>query len=285
MIRFRGASLMRTCKWSHRVRERSNHIISSAAEGSNRRSGGQTRRCISEMVSEHTDSPPADRSGYNLGASESLVASGGIELDNRTVQPESGNHLRQDFRRCECHDRNWSRKWVTEHFNPLRDAAVQVEWDSLVQVVKASQEYDFNLIEDIGNDPCIYRNASDDLSPEYWTPNRDEQIKYLLAFDWESGCFMGFCAFFPQNGVCYDLHLAFLPESYGPKAGCAFRKMLNWMWSHTTAKRITGSIPIYNRRAIAFAKRMGGQVYGVNPQSWLKDGRLRDQILIGVSKP
>jgi hypothetical protein len=43
-------------------------------------------------------------------------------------------------------------------------------------------------------------------------------------------------------------------------------------------------VPANNRLALSFAKSCGMTEYGLNPQSFLKDGQLYDQVLLGVSK-
>ena len=140
---------------------------------------------------------------------------------------------------------------------------------------------DYELLECILAEPSIYRSASDDYGWDFSLP-RDERCIYLLAQDDEA---LGFCAFWPQNMACYDTHLCFLPNAYGNKASFAFKMMCDWMWRQTDARRIVGSIPTYNRLALAFAERLGCKVYGRNPQSWKKHGKFHDQVLVGISRP
>ena len=144
---------------------------------------------------------------------------------------------------------------------------------------------DYDLIREIVTDERIYRVTSDDLAPE---PDMiripaSEDIVYLLARD--DGHTLGFAMFNPVNGVTYEAHICFLRCAYGAKAKAAFAQMLAWMWSWTIAERICGAIPDYNRLAIAFCKRIGFGEYGVNPQSWLKNGRLHDMVMLGISRP
>jgi RimJ/RimL family protein N-acetyltransferase len=56
------------------------------------------------------------------------------------------------------------------------------------------------------------------------------------------------------------------------------------MFENTTAQRIVGAIPAYNRLAVQVVKRAGMEQYGLNPGSFMKHGKLEDQILYGISK-
>ena len=153
----------------------------------------------------------------------------------------------------------------------------------MVQGLTVERSVNYALLDYIAKEPSIWEATRDDFPPDDYTVPQGNGIYYLLAHDGDD--LLGFCAFWPQNAVCFDAHLCFRPCAYGKRASFAFRIMLNWMWINTKAQRIVGSIPVYNRLAIAFCKRAGGTVYGVNPKSWVRDGKLHDQVLIGMSRP
>jgi RimJ/RimL family protein N-acetyltransferase len=155
--------------------------------------------------------------------------------------------------------------------------------DGGLRPVTIERTRDYSLLWQIVMSDSIYRITSDDFSPapRNWKLVESEECIYLLARQGEK--VLGFCAFHPVNGVTFAAHLCFL--SRGPANQDAFRLMLAWMWRSTRATRIVGSIPDYNRSAIKFCERAGCQIFGINPQSWMKDGRLRDLILLGISRP
>jgi RimJ/RimL family protein N-acetyltransferase len=168
----------------------------------------------------------------------------------------------------------------------MGEAADQIERHQLVRGwvnVEIERSRDFALLSRIATSHEIYRPTSDDFSPlpEQWkVAERDDFIYLVAAID---RCVLGFCAFYPVNGVSYEAHLCFL--SRGAVNQQAFKKMLAWMWEHTRARRISGAIPAYNRGAIAFVKRIGFEQFGVNPQSWMKGAKLYAQVLLGISRP
>ena len=144
---------------------------------------------------------------------------------------------------------------------------------------------DYHVIHAICSEPSIWPWIHDDhvTNPKTWTPTVGDSLRFLIAADSQGPC--GFGAFLAMTWTCWDGHFGFLPRAYGDPAVEAFRRMLEWMWQHTSAQRIVGEIVKENRRAIGFAKRAGFKQYGVNERSYLRDGVLRDQVCLGISKP
>jgi RimJ/RimL family protein N-acetyltransferase len=89
-----------------------------------------------------------------------------------------------------------------------------------------------------------------------------------------------------HNRVAWELHQGFLPEAiragYPLPAAIAFRE---WIWSNSECQRLFGWIVKSNRLALRFAKRAGMKVCGINERSFLKDGVVQDQLLVGISRP
>lgn len=128
--------------------------------------------------------------------------------------------------------------------------------------------------------PDIFPHISDDYStPETWHVPALDYFRFYLASDEQGAC--GFAAFHPRNLACWETHCGFLPRAYG-KALPEFRTAIDIMLK--TAHRLVGEVDVENRRAIAFAKRAGFQEYGLNRKSVLRNGVLRDQICLGLSK-
>lgn len=154
--------------------------------------------------------------------------------------------------------------------------------------ISITRTRDYSLLCRIALEPAIYGTTSDDFSPSpsRWRIAEREDFIYLLAkletADEENGL-LGFCAFYPLNGVTCEAHLCFL--SRGQVNRDAFQLMLAWMWKNTRAERICGAVPAYNRAAIQFAIRAGFREYGRNLRCWKKDGILHDQVLLGISRP
>ena len=147
------------------------------------------------------------------------------------------------------------------------------------------RSHDYKAIRALAIHPRILPQISDDFTsdPKQWQPIESEQVVYLLGAD-DAGPF-GFGIFIPQTHIQFAAHVAFLPRSYGNLALTAFKEMLAWMWQNTQARRIVGEIVRENKLAIRFARRAGFKIYGINDQSYLRGGILRDQFCLGISKP
>ena len=143
---------------------------------------------------------------------------------------------------------------------------------------------EYGLVGAIRRHPKLYDAAADDFSPavDKCVVREDEAIWYVLAL--REGSILGLFAIAPQNAICWEIHTRLLPASWGAIATAAAAGIIPWIWEHTPCERLVTVCPIYNRLAIRFAERAGLMRYGVNSKSWLKNGRLFDQVLLGISK-
>ncbi len=144
---------------------------------------------------------------------------------------------------------------------------------------------DWALVKWIATHPMIWPNITDDFAPEPadWKPRTDEEIIYLIARDGDE--VLGMFIFFPDNPVCWDVHVCMLPSAWGPRSLAAFLEMFQWVWANTNCMRIVGAVPKWNRRAALFALKAGMECFGINRKSHKKYGTLHDMALFGVSKP
>lgn len=147
------------------------------------------------------------------------------------------------------------------------------------------RSFNSSRIKALACHPAIFPSVSDDYfnDPAKWEPTITVHVVNLIAHDHQGD--FGFGIFIPKNYACFEGHMGFLPRSYGPQAIGAFKEMLDWMWRTTTAARIVGEICQENKRAIQFSVRAGFEEYGVNKQSILRGGKLRDQVCLGISRP
>ena len=151
--------------------------------------------------------------------------------------------------------------------------------------IKIFRSRDYAAIRALATHPRIFPHVCDDFTsnPDEWKPIESELVNYLLATDKEGP--FGFGIFIPDTWACWKSHTGFLPRSYGVVALTAFKEMLAWMWANSQARRLVGEIERGNTLAIRFACRAGFSIYGINRQSFLKGGVLRDRVCLGISKP
>ncbi|HOK45864.1 MAG TPA: GNAT family protein [Bryobacteraceae bacterium] len=142
-----------------------------------------------------------------------------------------------------------------------------------------------DIVRLVMTEPSVWRGITDDTCPpaESFRPLALPSIQYVLAFDDEE--LLGLWMLAWQNGVTIDIHTCLLPSGRGPRGLEAAKRLAEWIWENTRCQRITTSVPAYNRLALRFAERAGMTRFGVNEKSFLKHGKLHDQILLGLSRP
>lgn len=140
------------------------------------------------------------------------------------------------------------------------------------------------LVRQIMTHPRIWPHISDDACPEprEFRPLDHPGVWYVLV---SAGAeLLGMFVFAPQNGVCWEVHTCLYPAAWGPRAREAARAMAGWIWANTPCRRIVTNVPACNRLALRFARDAGMEQFGVNPQSWMKHGKLHDLIMLGISR-
>lgn len=149
--------------------------------------------------------------------------------------------------------------------------------------IQISRTVDMPLVRSIMTHPRIYAHLADDgsLPPSAFRPAEHPSVIYLLVVD-ESP--LGVFMLVPHNTVCYEVHTCMLPRAWGERAEVAARAGTEWMFEHTSCRRIITNVPTCNRLAERFARKCGMAEFGRNPKSFLKGGALYDQILLGISK-
>lgn len=144
---------------------------------------------------------------------------------------------------------------------------------------------DYGLIRSIMTHPRVYQHISDDGSPDVaeFQPVESEALWYVVVRDGEK--VLGLWLLVPQNSICWEIHTCLLPEAYGQTGRRAAVEMAEWIWANTPCRRLITTVPVSNLLAHRFAVRSGMREFGRNPASFLKNGALHDQILLGMSKP
>lgn len=148
--------------------------------------------------------------------------------------------------------------------------------------VSFEQTRDVRFVSAVYTLPSVWPWIGDDFAPERSTfeANDDPRIVYLLCR--EEGP-VGLFTFLPQNAVCFEGHIILLPKRKTP-GHVILRGALDWMFANTTAQRIVGAVPAYNRLTVNLVQRARMTQYGVNPKSFMKNGKLEDLVLFGASK-
>lgn len=152
-------------------------------------------------------------------------------------------------------------------------------------MIHIARSTDYALIRGIMSHPAVYPHLTDDDSPAAadFRPIESDLIWYLVV--WDGNQLLGLWMLHPHNAICWEIHTVLLPNSWGDQAHRAAAAVLAWIWQNTPCRRIVTNVPADNRLAYHFALSAGLEVYGTNEASFLKHGRLQDQICLGISRP
>lgn len=140
--------------------------------------------------------------------------------------------------------------------------------------------HDMALVRSIMSHPAIFPHIHDDSVTEC-APIDHEGLYWMLVSDGEpAGVFLVHA----HNAVCFEMHTCLLPRIWGKDAACAAQLLLAWAFNDTQCKKMITAVPSYNRAALRFAKAGGMVQEGVNRASFLRNGELIDQIMLGITK-
>ena len=145
--------------------------------------------------------------------------------------------------------------------------------------------HDMPLVRSVITHEKIWPMVADDLAGarEDFIPLDHPATCYLSARDGDH--LLGIWMLNPENSVTWDVHTCLLPSAWGALAIKAACHAIQWVWDNTPCRRLVTKVPVFNRLALRFARMAGMVEYGRNPRSFLKNGELHDQILLGISKP
>ncbi len=144
--------------------------------------------------------------------------------------------------------------------------------------------FDMSEIRRIMTAPEVYSHISDDNSParEDFQPVDDGRIIYI-AISEKDGPMQGVFMCVPQNSICLEVHTCLTAPLFGRSVEAAMRS-LDWVWENTGFQRIFTNVPAYNSLAHRLAKRAGMLLFGINQHSFLKNGKLHDQLMLGLNR-
>jgi RimJ/RimL family protein N-acetyltransferase len=151
-------------------------------------------------------------------------------------------------------------------------------------MITLKRAQDLEIVRLIITDPAVYRHMVSDGSPdlESFRPVEHEKVWYMIAFD--DAELLGLFMLVWLSPILLDLHVCLLPNARG-RALQAYRRGLEWLWANTKCLKVTGNTPADNRLALRVAKLAGLEVIGVNEDSLMRNGKLIDQVILGMKRP
>ena len=140
---------------------------------------------------------------------------------------------------------------------------------------------DMETVNAIMKDPAIWPHIHEDGAQDYM-PIDHEAFNWLLVKDGDE--VLGVFLVHPRGAACSEMHTCLLPKCWGKRAACAAQLLAHWVFTNTPCQKLITSVPAYNRVALHFALAGGGREEGINRASFLRNGEMIDQIMLGMTK-
>ena len=138
---------------------------------------------------------------------------------------------------------------------------------------------DLNLINEIILNPFVQDDIADDSSMGVSILEIPSHVRFIVVYDNDMLC--GLYMLVPQNCVTIEVHTCLLPLLRGRKAIRAGRLIIQYMFDRY--KKIISWIPADNKKAELYSKLLGFKIEGISRESYLKNGKLQDMKLVGIT--
>ena len=129
--------------------------------------------------------------------------------------------------------------------------------------------------------PEIYPFVKDDGSVKPHEYTIQDGIYCLVVYDPEP---IACSIFYPRNTCTCEIHTQTLPEGRA-KSFEYGRAMLAWIWENMAVDKLVATIPEDNRKALLYTLKIGFQIEGICPKSFVRGGKVINQTHIGISRP
>lgn len=147
-------------------------------------------------------------------------------------------------------------------------------------MIEIKELTNLNKINEIMLNPFVQDDISDDFSKGIELSEIPQNIQFMGVY--LNSELHGFYMLVPQNSVTVEVHTCLLPSLRGKNAIQAGKIIIAYMFSNY--RKIVSYVPSGNKKAEIYALLLGFKIEGINRESYLKDGKLIDMKLVGITK-
>lgn len=148
-------------------------------------------------------------------------------------------------------------------------------------MMRLEQTHDMELVKETLNHPSIWPYIHDDAS-NYANPVDIDNVYWLAVYNSES-VYCGLFMLCKTNYITCEIHTCLLPEFRGEIALLAGKELINYAFTKIQCKKLISNVPSYNNAALKFALKCGLEIEGINKESFMLDGVIYDQTMVGIT--
>ena len=150
-------------------------------------------------------------------------------------------------------------------------------------MITAERIYDHNLIKSIMTSPDIWATVAEDgHSPASFTCDTEGECWLLMT---NGDDVVGIYNIHGINAVTCEIHAQVIPEHREKHSYGTGKVALDWIFSNAPEyKKVIAQIPVVFENVKNFTCQFGFKVEGINRLSYLKDGAIVDQWLLGITR-
>ena len=150
-------------------------------------------------------------------------------------------------------------------------------------MIRAARTFDTELIKSIITRDDIWSTVAEDgRKKEDYAPNVTDECWLLMT---SNDDVVGLYNLHAHNAVTIEIHAHVLPEHRNEHSKETGHEALQWIYSNSPEyKKVVAQIPVIYENVKRFTCGFGFKVEGVNRLSYLKNGAIVDQYLLGITR-
>lgn len=149
--------------------------------------------------------------------------------------------------------------------------------------LKIERTFDADIVRAVMLHPALWATVAEDgQHPEDFAPELMSECWLLVS---DGPYVVGVYHIHAHNAVTVEIHAQILPKKRKDHSKESARKALKWILENTTYHKVIAQIPTIYPNVKHFTLNSGFQEEGINRESYIKNGEVCDQWLLGITRP
>lgn len=150
-------------------------------------------------------------------------------------------------------------------------------------MIEVTRTYDTELIKSILLEPCLWDTiAEDGQVKDDFEPAVEDECWLLMTHD---ETVIALYNYHTKNAITVEIHAHVLPEHRKKFSKATGAAALRWLiTTNPQYQKVIAQIPHIYRNVMEFACSFGFIIEGINRLSYLKNGEIIDQWMLGITR-